>query len=263
MMSALMIPAAVGLLSALVYAFVACWQARVHQRLYDKYPPHADAIAKWTLEYAQALEVFRNQKVRRTRPPMDHNEVAAYVGTPRADYKELYEAVLAISPGKAGATAFHRAVRDLLTALFYPALIHPQIEREINEGRKRVDLVYANVASTGFFRWVAQHYGAPHIVIECKNYSADLGNDELDQLTGRFSPRRGRIGLLVCRRFEKKELFLKRCRDSANDGHGYVIVLDDDDLGQLVEVAHASEGSATETALEYSLLRDRFEQLVM
>lgn len=69
--------------------------------------------------------------------------------------------------------------------------------------------------------------------MECKYYSGDPANPELDQLTGRFSNERGRLGLLVCRKIENRDLFAKRWRDTPQDGNGYIIALNDDDLRTL------------------------------
>jgi hypothetical protein len=104
-------------------------------------------------------------------------------------------------------TAYRRAVEALLKALFYPELALPEREMSLHAGRKRIDLTFANQATSGFFAWVAKHHPAMYIIIECKNYSGDPENPELDQIAGRFGPSRGKVGLLLCRSFEDKELF--------------------------------------------------------
>lgn len=91
-----------------------------------------------------------------------------------------------------------------------------------------------------------------------KNYGRDLGNPELDQLSGRFSPSRGQVGLLACRDFVDKKLFIQRCRDTAVDQRGYVIALDDGDLSALVDARRADD-----YATQFQLLQDRFQRLVM
>lgn len=160
--------------------------------------------------------------------------------------------------GRAAADDYHRAVQPLLTALFYPALAMPKREAPLHGGRKRVDIRYTNVATAGFFAWLAQHYPAAHIFTECKNYDGDPANPELDQLAGRLSPSRGQFGLLLCRRFTDKSLFDARCRDTAHDGRGYIIALDDDDLCRLVEARKTGDANA-----EFTYLKDRFDGLVM
>lgn len=134
----------------------------------------------------------------------------------------------------------------------------PTRELPIHEGRKRIDISFVNTATEGFFSWVAAHYPAAYVFVECKNYSADPQNPELDQLAGRFSPQRGQFGILICRRFGDRELFANRCRDTARDHRGYIVALDDEDLRQLVDAAKTGR-----TGQQFELLRQRFEQLVL
>jgi hypothetical protein len=56
---------------------------------------------------------------------------------------------------------------------------------------------------------------------------------------------------------EDKGLFIKRCRDTARDQRGYVLTLDDGDLGALTAARKAEDGPAF-----FSIRDDRFSQLV-
>jgi hypothetical protein len=182
-------------------------------------------IVELTREHPEMLAWYRKDKKKRPQGPMDHLELADELGVTPPDFKALLEAVKVIPSGKKHATDYHRAVEALLSALFYPSLAHPDVEQEIHEGRKRIDISYMNIAQRGFFHWVADHYSAPHIYVECKNFKGDPANPELDQLAGRFSPSRGKVGLLVCRKIAKRDLFVKRCRDTALDDRGFIIPL--------------------------------------
>jgi hypothetical protein len=150
------------------------------------------------------------------------------------DWERLQSKVVQLKPGPDDADRYERAVEALLTALFYPVLTNPIVQHEIHEGRKRIDVTYTNMAVVGFFKWLATHYPAAHVFVECKNYGREIGNPELDQLSSRFSPTRGQFRLLVCRHFTDKALFLSRCRDTALDRRGFVVPLDDEDLRALV-----------------------------
>lgn len=52
-----------------------------------------------------------------------------------------------------------------------------------------------------------------------------MANPEIDQLSGQFSNRRGRVGILTCRELEDN--FIKRCADTYEDERGLVIPLED------------------------------------
>ena len=70
--------------------------------------------------------------------------------------------------------------------------------------------------------------------MECKNYSSDPANPELDQLAGRFSPNRGRVGFLLCRTIDDMERFINRCIDTFRDDRGLIVPLTDDDVIDLL-----------------------------
>ncbi len=151
----------------------------------------------------------------------------------------------------------------LLTALFYPALSDPKIEDPIHEGRKRIDITYTNTARQGFFRWLRLHsIPCTYIAVECKNYWGDPANPELDQISSRFSPLRGQVGILVCRSFKNRDLFIKRCRDTALDHRGFVLPLDDADLRALVDEARAELDPIQPRLPGFGLLKEIFDQLV-
>ncbi|MBK7782030.1 MAG: hypothetical protein IPJ58_14930 [Ardenticatenia bacterium] len=226
--------------------------------LASKYGTGKTVIVRETRSHPEILAKYRADKRNYIRPPLTHREIAAYQDTADPDWTTLLNAVRSTPVGKSDASNYERAIESLLTAIFYPSLANPQVQFPIHEGRKRVDITYTNVASSGFFDWLAKHYSAAHIFVECKNYRSDIRNPELDQIAGRFSPSRGQVSLVVCRSFDNKELFLTRCADTAHDARGFIIVLDDDDLGVLVQERAESSGDIVGT-----LLMERFRRLVM
>lgn len=231
---------------------------RVNKKdLRSKYGQGKRAATRITLQHNEILDAYRSSRGAVPPTPYSHDQLAATteqdVGV---DWDGLISAVDAIEPGNAGASAFHRAVQALLTAALYPWLTMPRREREIHDGRKRIDISYTNAARSGFFAWFAGHRPALNIAVECKNYSSDPENPELDQLAGRFGPNRGVLGLLVCRSFDDKELFLRRCRDTAYDDRGFIIALDDDDLRTMITARKAGDMEPIN-----ALLHERFEGL--
>jgi hypothetical protein len=141
-----------------------------------------------------------------------------------------------VPAGKSHATSYHRLVLGCLTALFYPSLIQPHKEWPIHDGRKRVDIVFTNAADVGFFshRRSDQKVNANAVIVECKNYSEDLGNNEIDQLIGRFDENRGKFGIITCRSVDDPKALLSRCRDASSRSQGYIIVLTDEDIVRLL-----------------------------
>ncbi|OMP81014.1 hypothetical protein BW716_00030 [[Flexibacter] sp. ATCC 35208] len=71
-------------------------------------------------------------------------------------------------------------------------------------------------------------------MIECKNYSSDPANPELDQLAGRFSPNRGKVGLLICRSIGEMDRFIARCQDTYRDERGLIVPIIDEDIIRLL-----------------------------
>ncbi|HRI05270.1 MAG TPA: hypothetical protein PLL77_16150 [Pyrinomonadaceae bacterium] len=224
----------------------------------EKYGTGKSTVVAITKLYPALLEDYRKDKAGSVPPPLSHTDIAYSDGTEPPDWDALLSAVTTIPTGKTHASDYEKAVESLLTALFYPSLTNPKVQHEIHRGRKRIDITYVNYAQSGFFYWVGQHYPASHVFIECKNYTNDIANPELDQLSGRFSPKRGQIGLLVCRKFDNKKLFIERCIDTANDSRGYIVVLDDADLLDLIE-ARKQEWKSP----KFELLQIRFEELIM
>jgi len=162
-----------------------------------------------------------------------------------------------IEPGNDGAGRFHRIVAAALELILYPRLTSPEIEREINDGRKRIDLVFDNAAETGFFHLLHSTHQTPcqYVMVECKNYGRELGNPELDQMIGRFSPNRGKFGIIVCRSLADEKLFSRRCADSYEAQQGTIISLTDADIVHMLSELRAGRGHP-EDALFAAKLRE-------
>jgi hypothetical protein len=141
----------------------------------------------------------------------------------------LCAALAATPPGNDAASTYHRLMIGILEFVFFPSLVCPRKELEIHDGRKRIDIVMENAAPTGVFNRLHAVRGLPSafIAFECKNYTREIANPELDQIGGRFSPNRGKAGFICCRSFDNRLRFVQRCRDTFRDDRGLIIAVDD------------------------------------
>ncbi len=188
-----------------------------------------DFLTNFTNAHPQVFKEFRESpRIRVGSLPIE--QFSDYNVEEVANY--LREKLRAIPVGTEHATDFHRTAASILDFLFYPRLTNPIIEREIHDGRKRVDLTFDNGAFEGFFFRLPNQaqLSCPFIFIECKNYGREVGNPEVDQLSGRFSPNRGKVGILVCRAVEDHALLLRRCMDTYRDQRGLILPFIDTDL---------------------------------
>jgi hypothetical protein len=124
-------------------------------------------IVEHTAKHPNALDNYRADNAKASSPLPD-DKLAEIVGDGLTKPDELLDEIRAIAPGRPGAHSYHRAVAKLLTCLFESSLGNMRVEPKLHGGDKRIDITYDNVAAAGFFSWLAQHYPAAVIVVECK-----------------------------------------------------------------------------------------------
>lgn len=95
------------------------------------------------------------------------------------------------------------------------------------------------------------------MIVECKNYSEDLKNSEIDQLIGRFDENRGKFWIITCRSVADPKALISRCRDAATHSQGYIIALTDDDLITML----AAKSHLDDEQIE-GLLHRKFRELL-
>lgn len=202
--------------------------------LKEKYGQDKPSVINQTLLRPGVFEDYKQHKEKNPSAPLSHetfNDLEEI--KEKVDVTPIFSKLKSIKPGAKQAGDYEDLIEELFSLIFYPSLCFPKKQHEIHKGRKRIDITYINEAKYGFFGWLLQHYTCPKIYVECKNYSSDVANPELDQLSGRFSRNRGNVGILVCRKIQDKKLFRQRCLDTANDGRGFILAIDDDDLDVL------------------------------
>jgi hypothetical protein len=192
-------------------------------------PGDKDYLAAFTERH---VAVFADFKARAAKEEDSLPDEAFTTAKLEAVVAHLENALGNVPPGNDAAATYHRLVTGILELCFYPALIAPRLETPIHDGRKRIDITFDNAANRGFFHRLHDVHKLPcaYIMVECKNYSRDVNNPELDQLAGRFSVNRGRVGLLVSRTVDDFDTLVLRCADAFKDGRGLLIPLQDSDL---------------------------------
>lgn len=225
--------------------------------LMDKYGSDKLSIVEQTNNRPEILQRYKDKQKRLPSESISLHGFSELESTNPPNLKNLVEQLKNLKSGSDTAHEYEELIEKILTVIFYPSLFNPNKQQELHEGRKRVDITYTNEAKSGFFYWISMHYPCSLIFIECKNYGKEIGNPEIDQLAGRFSPNRGQVGLLVCRSIENKELTYKRCIDAANDGRGFMLPIDDDDIISMIE--HYREYNGDQS---FPLLRELWSRLI-
>lgn len=197
------------------------------------HPFKKDDLATFTRDHPDILKTYK--KLMGASGPLESEDF-------EEDFDEKVFAQASIDRlkdvkgGNKYANDYHRVAMGICTFLFYPHLIYPLKEAEINAGRKRIDIRYTNSAEEGFFLRMSQNAQtrSAYVMVECKNYTKEIANPEFDQLTGRFSHKRGTFGMLLCRKIDDRKKMIASCKDAAGDGRGYMVVLEDKDLEDML-----------------------------
>ncbi|RVQ55866.1 hypothetical protein [Sinorhizobium meliloti] len=208
----------------------------------EKHPLIKDDLAAFAIKHPEILQFYKTLKG--SAGPLASEDIDKFFNE-REYALLLANALTGIPTGNKDASRYHDHALAICTFLFYPHLITPVKEAELHEGRKRLDIRFSNSAEGGFFHKmiVGNQTRAMSVPVECKNYQKQIANPELDQLSGRFGHQRGFFGLLLCRSMDDRKAIIKRCRDTANDQRGYMLVLEDTDLvAMLNNVAEGRRG---------------------
>jgi len=225
--------------------------------LKEEYPMSVDFLYEFSKDNPKILENYKRE-LRRTAIKKDK----AQLNTERKvlNSKERKSILKDIKSGADEATRFHKIAYDSLIHIFAKRVSLPWMEKDINEGRKRIDITFNNIDRKGFFHTLNTIYKikCPKIIVECKNYGKDIGNPEVDQINGRLNDKRGRFGIIVCRSVKNKKRLIARCKDLLNDNGNYIITLEDSDLLKLLEFRDKKKEASID-----SYLRNKLDELIM
>lgn len=207
----------------------------------EEYKMRKDFLYKMSNDHPELLEEYRNRK--NSQIEINGWKIDNLEEIEREIAQKLKGLLSNINTGKEDENKFQDFCIGALEFIFYPDFIEPKKEERIHNGRKRIDITYLNRANSGFFYNIrtAPNIIANKIIVECKNYTHDLQNPEIDQLSGRFSPQRGKFGIMLARQFDNRALFIKRCQDTLNDDRGLVIPIVDEDIIKMLTLIENNE----------------------
>jgi hypothetical protein len=213
--------------SSLVHALKNGTRVVYKKDLEKKFPCTKEFLFEFSRQHPAVLRTYRDHLRR-----MEKEGLSGVVADPDEALiaTALIDTLRSVPAGGATAADYHRLMIGAVELVFFPQLLAPKKEREIHAGRKRIDILMENGARDGIFQRLHSVRGIPcsFVPIECKNYSREIANPELDQISGRFSPIRGKVGIICCRTFEDRSLFVERCRDTFQDDRGLILPLDDE-----------------------------------
>ena len=182
---------------------------------------------------------------------------------PSFSLKNLYFKKLDLIKGGpgTGTTMFHRLSAIIFWLCLYSQIKDMKIEKEIDEGLGRVDVIFKNRNNEGFFKDLKDlvNIVCPKISVECKNYTKEIENPEIGQLSSRLNPQRGMIGFLLCRELNTKEKkrLLHAQRLMAAQEKKYLIILEDKDLKEMIK----KRFEFGEDEVNH-FLRDKYDELI-
>lgn len=219
-----------------------------------RFPHTKEFISAFIQEHPETIEEYRSELEERFRPA-DPAEWSgkAQEDDPRID--ELLAQLHALSPGRDNATTYHRIVQELIEFVFDWCLENFDSEYSMDQGRGKVDIIADNFASGGLFAELRQDLHATSVPMECKNYTADLGNDQFNQINDRLGPKTSRIGFSFCRTIRNREAISRHVGDRWLRQENCILVFDDDLLKRLVTLRLVRDVRGIESQLR-RMIRD-------
>lgn len=222
----------------------------VYKKTVDEhYPSDKIFLAEFSIKHPEIIDKYRDSLKKDASIIPNINELG-YNEALLA--KALKEELGTIKTGTKSASKYHDYCLSVISFLFFPNLIYPKKEREINEGRKRIDITYTNGKVDGLFYRISldDHLKANTVHVECKNYTNDIANPEIDQLLARFDHTRGRIGMLFFRSSDDLMRLKQRCRDAVRQYLGVILPIDDNFIIQCLDYIEINQRDKIDELLE-------------
>lgn len=215
-------------------------------------------LSEFILTHPDAIEKYRSDLLKRFAPA----DPAFWSGKSAEDDPKIQAALNRLDSlptgGGKDASAYHDSAFSLLQFVFDWALENFEKEYSMDQGRGRIDIIAENYASGGLFAELRGEYNAWSIPIECKNYTADLGNNEFNQMIDRLGPKSSRIGMLFCRSITDRTEILKHQTDRWLRHENLILLFDDQGLTELTNLRLLRDVDAIERRLRLMIREVQF-----
>jgi hypothetical protein len=144
--------------------------------------------------------------------------------------------------GKVGWRRYEDTCEEILNYCLVPPLKEPSRQETTYDGIQRRDLIYHIPHGSGqFWDYAMTAYFALAIIVECKNHSEPVGQDEVVNTAKYLGERRlGNLGLIMTRRGGNESARMQQVRLWTEDGK-MLVLFSDEDLLKMIELKY--EGS--------------------
>jgi SAM-dependent methyltransferase len=139
--------------------------------------------------------------------------------------------------GRNDAYAFENIITVIIEYIFRNHFTNSSIRQqfEIHKKHKRIDIKAEWRANSSLKTIITDNnLKSSFVPIECKNYSARIGNVEFGQMVDRCDQRHRHFGIIICREAGDRDRIIEDCNTRFNSHNYLIIVLDDSDLQQLL-----------------------------
>ena len=209
-------------------------------------------ITSFIQDHIEAIEQYREDH-RNDFSPMDPAETSGKVVVDIPAIHDKLEIIKNLAPGNKDADKYHDTVFTLLKFVFDWCFENFEKEYKMDQGRGRIDIMCDNFASGGLLKEWRTSLNASSVPIECKNYKADLGNEEFNQLNDRLGDKSSRLGFLFCRTIHKPEEMSRHVTDRWLRHHNCILLFDDKLLRRLTLLRLTQDYKEIESILRIML----------
>jgi hypothetical protein len=172
-------------------------------------------------------------------------EAARFIGTvTKAENPSepitLADRLSAVPPGKTDWVRYQRLCQEIFEYLFCPPLRPPLSERSDGSQVNRRDFILPNYTAEGPWEFLRQQYRADFVIVDTKNYTAEVGKSEVLQIANYLKPEgAGLFAIIVCRVGADSGAW-HTIKERWTRSKQMIIVLQDEDMLQML--AHKAFG---------------------